>query len=283
MIPTPTAASQGISHSDDGARIAWYRYGAGEPVVLFVPTWNLVDARVWGSQVRDLQAFCTVITFDPRGNGASDRPTAGYDFTNHAADAIAVLDANGVDRATVVTASRGANTAVLLATAHPERIDRFAAIAPYVQIDAEDDADFWLPPAGNDGWDLYNAHAWLADWPAFARFFMRAVFPEPGSAALIDEMVAIMLDSPPEIMVAQERELDWSRTPGLLSQIACPTLLIHGDADPTLSVEEVRRIAARIPGARLELIPGGGHRPDIRSPEIVDPLLEAFVLSNNGS
>ena len=233
--------------------------------------------------MRDLQASCTVITFDPRGNGASDRPRAGYDFSNHAADAIAVLDANGVDRATVVTASRGANTAVLLATAHPGRIDRLVAIAPYVRMDAEDDADFWQPPAGNDGWDLYSAHAWLTDWPAFARSFMGAVFPEPGSAALIDEMVAIMLESTPEIMVAQERELDWSRTPGLLSQVACPTLLIHGDADPTLSVEEVMGVAARIPGARLELIPGGGHRPDIRSPEAVDPLLEAFVLPNNGS
>jgi 3-oxoadipate enol-lactonase len=112
---------------------------------------------------------------------------------------------------------------------------------------------------------------------------MGAVFPEPGSAALIDEMVAIMLDSTPEVMVAQERELDWSRTRGLLAHVSCPTLLIHGDSDPTLSVKEVVEVAVPIPGARLELIPGGGHRPDIRSPEVVDPLLEAFVLPNNGS
>lgn len=283
MIPRPTPRAQGVATSDDGARIAWYRYGAGEPVVLFVPTWNLVDARVWGSQVRDLQDECTVITYDPRGNGASDRPTAGYDFTHHAADATAVLDANGVDRAAIVTASRGTNTAVMLAAAHPDRIDRLAAIAPYMRLDDGDDSDFWLPPVGTEGWDLYNAQAWLTDWPAFSRFFMAAVFPEPGSAALIDEMVAIMLDSTPGIMVAQERELDWSRPAALLPSVSCPTLLIHGDMDPTLSIEKVMEVAVRIAGARLELIAGGGHRPDIRSPEVVNPLLEAFVLPNNGS
>ena len=39
-----------MASSADGTRIAWYRYGAGERAILFVPTWNLVDARVWATR-----------------------------------------------------------------------------------------------------------------------------------------------------------------------------------------------------------------------------------------
>lgn len=277
MIPKPKPRDQGVARSDDGTRIAWDRYGDSGPVVLFVPTWNLVDARVVGYQVRDLQDAHTVITYDPRGNGASDRPARGYDFTDHAADAIAVLDANDVNHAAVITASRGTGAAAILAAGQPARVDRLAAIAPYVPLQRQDDADFWEPAATNEGWDLYNAHAWLAVWPAFARFFMEAVFPEPGSAALIDEMVAIALDATPEVLVAQERELDWSRGPALLPSVRCPVLLIHGDADPMLSVDTVQALAALLPDARVELVAGGGHRPDIRSPDLVTPLLARFL------
>lgn len=280
MIPVPTPRATGFADSADGAKIAWYRYGSGDPVVLFVPTWNIVDARVWGSQVAALQDTCTVITYDPRGNGASERPQTGYDFTHHAADAIAVLDANGVEHATIVTASRGTNAAAILAARHPSRVDRLVAVAPYLDLDGGDDPAFWLPPASMEGHDLYNAQAWLTDWPAFARYFMARVFSEPGSAEVIDEVVGIMLGSTPELIVAQERELDWSRAPALLGEIACPVLLIHGDADVTLSVERVMAVAARLADVRVHLVPSGGHRPDIRSPGLVNPVLSAFVLGS---
>jgi pimeloyl-ACP methyl ester carboxylesterase len=54
--------------------------------------------------------------------------------------------------------------------------------------------------------------------------------------------------------------------------------VIHGDSDQVLAVSAVQRIVDAIPVARLELIPGGGHRPDIRSPELVNLLLNAFLL-----
>jgi pimeloyl-ACP methyl ester carboxylesterase len=82
-----------MATSADGTRIAWYRYGEGERTVLFVPTWNLVDARVVGHQVVALEPHATVLTYDPRGAGASGQPEKGYDFPLHAADARAVLDA----------------------------------------------------------------------------------------------------------------------------------------------------------------------------------------------
>ena len=102
-----------------------------------MPTWNIVDARVVGHQVVALEPHATVVTYDPRGAGASGRPERGYDFPLHAADALAVLEATGIERAALVTASRGMNATVLLTTDDPERFDRLAAIAPYMQLEAE--------------------------------------------------------------------------------------------------------------------------------------------------
>jgi non-heme chloroperoxidase len=267
VIPTPRPREHGSATSADGTRIAWYRYGAGERAILFVPTWNIVDARVVGHQVAALQPHATVVTYDPRAAGASERPASGYDFPLHAADALAVLAATGIEHAALVTASRGLNAAVLLITDDPERFDRLAAIAPYMRLEPEP-----APP------DPERLEALRTDWPGFMVPFMHNVFIEPGSADVIAEMIAIGLEATPEAVVAQEVELDWERPARLLGAVACPTLVVHGDADAAVPVSLVRGIVAAMPNARLELIAGGGHRPDIRSPEVVNPVLLEFLV-----
>jgi pimeloyl-ACP methyl ester carboxylesterase len=258
-----------MATSVDGTQIAWYRYGGGERAVLFVPTWNIVDARVVGHQVAALEPHATVVTYDPRGAGASDRPDRGYDFPLHAADASAVLDATGIECAALVTASRGANAAVLLTAGDPTRFDRLAVIAPYMRLEAE-------PAPPNPEW----LEALRVDWPGFIVPFMHNVFTEPDSSDVIAEMIAIGLEATPAVVVTQELELDWKRPARLLGTITCPTLVIHGEADAPVPASLARSIVAAIPNARLELIPGGGHRPDIRTPELVDPLLLAFLLDS---
>ena len=271
MIPAPNRVADGMATSGDGTRIAWYRYGGGERAVLFVPTWNIVDARVVGHQVAALQAHTTVLTYDPRGAGASERPERGYDFPLHAADALAVLEANGIERAALVTASRGMNVAVLLTTDDPERFDRVVAIAPYMQLEAE-------PAPPSPSW----LESLRTDWAGFIVPFMHQVFTEPDSAEVTAEMIAIGLEATPEVAVTQELELEWQRPARLLGQVVCPTLIVHGEADAPVPVEHAESIAAELPNARLELIPDGGHRPDIRSPELVNPLLLDFLLDAPG-
>ena len=232
-----------------------------------MPTWNIVDARVVGHQVAALEPHATVVTYDPRGAGASERPQRGYDFPLHAADALAALEAASVEQAAIVTASRGINAALLLAFDDPKRFDRLAVVAPYMQLEIEPD-----PPD----------HDWLeslrTDWPGFIVPFMHSVFTEPGSADVIAEMVAIGLEATPEVAVTQELELDWQRPARLLPRVACPTLVVHGAADAAVPAALAESIVAAMPNARLELIPDGGHRPDIRTPELVDPLLLEFLV-----
>ena len=81
----------------DGARLFWERYGGGEPSVLLPPTWEIVHSRFWKAQIPYLARHARVVTFDPRGNGRSDRPRGfeAYRRREFAADALAVLDAAG--------------------------------------------------------------------------------------------------------------------------------------------------------------------------------------------
>jgi pimeloyl-ACP methyl ester carboxylesterase len=256
-----------MATSADGTRIAWYRYGGGERAVLFVPTWNIVDARVVGHQVAALEPHATVVTYDPRGAGASDRPGRGYDFPLHAADALAVLDATGIERVALVTASRGVNVAVLLTTDDPQRFDRLTAVAPYMRLEPDP-----APP------DRERLEALRTDWPGFIVPFMHDVFTEPDSSDVIAEMIAIGLEATPEVAVTQEVECDWTRPARMLGTVACPALAVHGEADAAVPVSLAQTIVAAMPDARLELIPDGGHRPDIRTPEVVNPLLLEFLL-----
>ena len=157
------------------------------------------------------------------------------------------------------------NAALLLVADDPERFDRLAAVAPYIELEAEPPDPEWL-------------ESLRTDWPGFIVPFMHEVFTEPDSADVIAEMIAIGLEATPEVAVAQELELDWRRPACLLPQVTCPTLVIHGEADAAVPASLAERIVAAMPNARLELIATGGHRPDIRTPELVNPLLLDFLL-----
>ena len=92
----------------EGVRIFWERYGKGEPTILFPPTWELVHSRCWKMQIPYFARQGRVVTFDPPGNGRSDRPrdAAAYERSELAEYAVAVLDAAEVERAVVVSMVR---------------------------------------------------------------------------------------------------------------------------------------------------------------------------------
>src|SRR5436189_5830881 len=94
----------------DGVKVFYEVFGSGEPTILLLPAWSIVHSRIWKMQVPDLARRYRVVTFDPRGNGHSDRPASadGYAETEYAADAQAVMDATATERAILVSLSMGA-------------------------------------------------------------------------------------------------------------------------------------------------------------------------------
>jgi pimeloyl-ACP methyl ester carboxylesterase len=170
----------------DGVRVFWERYGEGEPTVLLLPTWSIIHSRCWKLQIPYLARHCRVLTFDPRGNGRSDRPTEpdAYAETEFAADALAVLDETETASAVIVGFSAGAQRALLLAAEHPERVQAAVFVGPALPIGpqtARADAMLAFDQRRDEykGWEKYNRHYWLEQYPEFLEFFSRTCTASP--------------------------------------------------------------------------------------------------------
>jgi pimeloyl-ACP methyl ester carboxylesterase len=264
----------------------WERYGDGDTTVLFVPPWAIVHSRAWKMQLPYFARHFRVVTFDPRGNGRSIRPSdpAEYAETVYAEDALAVLDASGTEQAVVVTLSMGAQRSLLLADAHPERVLGMAFIAPSVRLvpghterDAYE-ARFFEELDHDDGWAKANAHYWRREYRRWLQFFFENAFSEPHSTKQIEDAVGWGLETDPETLIATAvgPELDEATTREIADRLTCPVLVIHGTEDAIRPFAAGEELAA-ISGGELMAMPGVGHLPQARKPVAVNLALREFV------
>lgn len=277
----------------DGVRIAYELSGELEserPWVLLLPSWSIVHSRVWKHQVPHLARHFRVITFDGRGNGRSDRPRGPEHYTHDrfVADAIAVLDAAGAERAVVVGLSMGGHWAALLAAKHPERVTGAVLIAPGAPLGirhpVREHYPFMEKLETREGWARFNRHEWLRDYPGFARFFMEQTFSEPRSSRGIEEGVAWALETTPEVLIdtvlGAGRE-DPAAAEEVYRSVRCPVLVLHGTGDWVLPHRLGERVA-ELTGGRLVSFEGSGHGLPGREPVRVNLLIEAFVRDAHG-
>lgn len=118
-VPLPPTDHQGFIEND-GARIWYGAYGAGEPVVLLHG--GLGHSGNWGYQVPALiESGYRAIVIDSRGHGRSTRDERPYSYELMASDLLAVMNALHLDRAVLVGWSDGACTALILAAKYPAR------------------------------------------------------------------------------------------------------------------------------------------------------------------
>jgi pimeloyl-ACP methyl ester carboxylesterase len=263
-----------------GVRVYYEVFGAGAPNVLLLPTWSIVDSRHWKFQIPDLARRHRVVTFDGRGNGRSDRPPAGYDVSDFAADALAVMDATQTPRAVLVSLSMGAQWALTLAAEHPERVAGVVFIAPSVPFgEPAGDRPPWDERLDTDeGWARYNRYSWLRDYRGFLQFFFAQVFTEPHSTKPIDDCIEWGLQTTPKTLVAIElaHVLDAPAARELSARVSCPALVIHGTEDAVSSPAGGIALAEAT-NAELVLLDGSGHAPHVRSPVRVNLLLRRFL------
>ena len=268
----------------DGVRLFYEVYGDSEPTVLLLPTWSIVHSRLWKMQIPYLARHCRVVTFDGRGNGRSDRPEDGYDEREFAADALAVMDATGTERAMLVSLSLGAQRALLLAAEHPERVDGAVFICPAVPFGGPVTGR-GIQPWGeeldtDEGWAKYNRHYWLRDYRGFLEFFFSQMFNEPHSTKAIEDCVGWGLETTPETLIATQlgESLDEETARTLGDRVRCPVLVIQGTEDAITGRH--RGIAlAEATGGELVLLEGSGHGPHVRDPVKVNLLLREFVVA----
>ena len=266
----------------DGVTLWWEVYGSGERTVFLLPTWSIIHSRHWKAQIPYLARHFRVLLFDGRGNGRSDRPAAGYEEREFAADALAVMDATRTEHAALVSLSQGAQRALVLAAEAPERVDGAAFICPAVALgeglpwrgtyswDDELDTDA--------GWAKYNCSYWLRDYRGFLEFFFSEMFNEPHSTKQVEDAVGWGLETTPEVLIATHGRdpLDTAAQAELAGRVGCPVLVIQGANDSITGPGRGIGLAEAT-GGELVLLQGSGHGPHARDPVLVNQLLHRFL------
>ena len=280
----------------DGVRVFWESYGKGEQTVLFLPTWTLVHSRVWKAQIPYFARHFRVITFDPRGNGRSDRPreASAYAESEFMQDAIDVMDTCGVECAIGVGLSTGAQRGMLLAAEHPERVEGMVFIGPMFPVSAFASLRMRAlahprirplgakPPITTRGWGKVNPFYWCnGGYGDFVQWWADKMLTEPHSTKQIEDAIAWSHETDgPTVAVSVQNQFAVPATrkdqTALAERIQCPVLVIHGTEDEITPYADGKALA-KITGGRLETVEGAGHLPHARKPVQVNLALREFV------
>jgi pimeloyl-ACP methyl ester carboxylesterase/predicted glycosyltransferase len=282
----------------DGVKVFYEVFGAGhEPTIVLMPTWPIVHSRMWKAQVPYLARHHRVVTFDPRGNGRTDRPRAPEAYTDeqYVADTIQVMDETDTDRAVLVGLCPGVRWSVETAAVHPDRVLGVVALAPGIPflspphpLRAEAAETFDQEVAESAGWAAReNRHYWLRDYRGWVEYHSSSVFmlPEPHSTKLYEDLVRwgletnaetllITRDAPADALFPKTKE----EAEALCRRVRCPVLVVHGTEDLCQPLSRAER-TAELTGGRLVVLEGAGHAAMGRHPVEVNLLIEGFVDS----
>jgi pimeloyl-ACP methyl ester carboxylesterase/predicted glycosyltransferase len=281
----------------DGVRLFWERYGDGVPTVLLLPTWTLIHSRTWKAQVPYLARHFRVVTFDPRGNGRSDRPTDPrlYAEAEFCADALAVMDATDTAQAVVVSWSRGAQRALLLAADHPDRVLAEAFVGPWfpasrlgglrwrTMSDPRLRPLMFRPPIVAAWWGKFNAAYWRTDYPDFVDWFVRRTLNSAHSTKQIEDAVGWGHEADVESLIASavaEPAAPATRADqlALAARVRCPVVVVSAPNDRITAHTDARALALAT-GGQLLTIADGSHAPHARKPVLVNLALRRLAES----
>lgn len=269
MLQTVVAALLAATVIQDGVRsgktatgIAFDVRGAGPVVVLL--TGSNLDRRMWDREAVWLARTHTVVRYDLRAHGQSDTATTPF---SHLGDLLAVLDELKIAKATLIGLSAGSTIALDAALDAPSRVERIVLIGPAPSGYAPKQR---LPFAG----DMIAALK-ARDYKKVADVLLAtSVFgAPPASQPLVKQMVTEndrLWTVPRELMQVPASAVD------RLGLVKVPTLVLVGDRDE-YQREPAELLAARIPGARLVVVPGGGHLLNLTSPKEFDAALISFL------
>ena len=261
-----------------GYRIAYTDTGNGRPVLLLHGYGG--EIALWHHQVSALSSRYRVLAPDLLGHGFSDKPRLHYTPQLFVKTVTGFFDSLDLERVTVIGHSMGGAIAMALAMERPGRVDRVVLI------------DSLTPGFTLRTLVLKTAYS-LRHVPLLFKLYLSL----PGTLTtrislsymlhdktrMTEEMVATFhavkrLEGFHHTLVSVSRHLgEWNHFGSLLRGVKQPTLILWGEQDRYLPVEDGYRLKAAIPDSRLIIIPKTGHIPMWEQPEFVNREIASFL------
>lgn len=248
----------------DGAKLAYAVSGKGPPLVMSATwlthlehQWHSLAWRPW------LEAFSrnhTLLRYDSRGCGLSDRAVEHVSFDTWVSDLECVIEAAGFERFALLGTCQGGPIALEYAARHPKRVSHLVLYGTYVRgrfkrtgIPNQVEKAKVLLDLLRLGWGQEN-HAFLQVWAA--QF-------QPGGTiehlrSWCDQQRAATSAETAALLLPISWHLDMTET---ARRITVPTLVLHPEHDAVVPIEEGRLLAGLIPNCRFVQLEGQNHMP----------------------
>ena len=248
--------------TDDGVNIAYSVIGSG-PLLIRVlghfthleVEWTWPDLRSFWERLAD--SF-TVVRYDGRGIGLSDKYEGEFTEETRQLDLDAVLRDIGAENVTLLGISEGGWTAATYADQHQKTVSRLVLYGAYCRgATARPGYD----PEEDQALVTLIRKGWGRDTPAFRQLFTSNFFRSDADPQLIAHFNELQRAAAEPETAARYWESVHSRGDGqeLFRKLKIPTLVVHCQDDLAVSADEGRLLASTIPGARLVLLPSGTH------------------------
>jgi pimeloyl-ACP methyl ester carboxylesterase/DNA-binding CsgD family transcriptional regulator len=242
----------------DGVNLAYAVHGRGAPLVR-VATWLTHldfdwESPVWRHWLAALGERHTVIRYDERGCGLSDREPGDPSLETWVADLEAVVDAVGLDRFALFGVSQGAAIAVSYAARHPERVSGLVLYGGFARgrrLRGQREQDDAVIASIRAGWTRAD--------PTYRHVFSALFLPNgtPEQKAWYEDLLRVSTSAETAVRLFEAR--GWLDVRDLAPEVTVRTLVVHARDDRVVPVEEGRLLAALIPDARLILLESANH------------------------
>jgi pimeloyl-ACP methyl ester carboxylesterase/DNA-binding SARP family transcriptional activator len=248
--------------SHDGVRLAYAHSGRGPPLVKAATWLSHLEfdwvSPVWAHLLSAMARDFTYVRYDERGCGLSDWNVDGLSFDSWVRDLESVIDALGVPQVALLGMSQGASIAIAYAVRHPERVTHLVLHGGYARGRLKRSAT----PAQREEAETMARLAelgWGKADPSFRQFFTSQFIPggTREQHQWFNELERI--STSPRNAARFMRAFATIDVSALLSQVRCPTLILHSRDDVRVPFDESRLMADTIPGARLVPIDSGNH------------------------
>ena len=255
--------------TSDGVNIAYFKLGSGPPLLTVhaIPyshlelEWAHPGYRSWDER---LARGTTLVRYDNRGSGLSDRGIESFTLDDLILDIEAVAGRLGLEKLALLGISQGATVATAFAARHPERVNHLLLWCPMDPEGNETDAATRALRETGDP-ELYTqtvAHSMIAGWD------------QGEDARKYAQLMREAVDSRALLKGGRSARFPVAH---LLSSVTCPTIVMHRRDAQIFPLEGGRRVAAGIPNAELAVFEGIALMPWIGDREAVARTIERFL------